>query len=109
MTAVCDGVTYTVAVENGGKNVGAAQIVDAHGHAILVTGTSAFIDTDADVILGFFTMGHGRGHANQTTTLCTVVQTATVGDFLPPDALPPGVLSTDTLVWTIEFVVVLKI
>ncbi len=112
MTAVCNGVTYTVAVENGGQNVGAAQIVDAHGHAILVRGTSTFTDTTADpnVVLDEFNLGHGSGHANQATTVCTTGQTATVGDFIPPGSvLPLGVSFADTLVWTIEFVVVLKV
>ena len=109
VTAVCDGQTYTVAVENGGKNVGAAQIVDAHGHAILVVGTSTFTDTTAGIVLGEFFMGHGNGHANQATTVCVSTQTASVGDFLPPDAMPPGVYASDTLVWVIEFAVVLKV
>ena len=109
VTAVCDGQTYTVAVGNGGQNVGAAQIVDAHGHAILVSGTSTFTDTTADIVLGEFHMGHGSGHINQATTVCTSTQTATVGDFLSPDAFPPGVYADDTLLWVIEFVVVLKV
>jgi hypothetical protein len=108
MIAICDGQTYLVAVESGGRNVGVAQIVDAFGHAILVSGTSTFTDTTAGVVLGQFDLGHGGGHANQATTVCTITQTATVGDFLPPDAFPSGVSADDTLVWVIEFVVVLK-
>ncbi len=112
MTAVCNGQSYTVATVNGGQNVGAAQIVDAFGHAILVSGRSTFTDVTAEpnVVLGEFISRHGIGHANQATTVCRSEVTATVGDFVPPDFVyPPGVLPSDTLVWVLEFVVVLKV
>jgi hypothetical protein len=109
MTAVCGGQTYTVVVENGGQNVGAVQIQDELGHAILVSGTSTYTDTTVNKVLGVFYEGHGSGHANQATTVCTTGQTATLADLYGPDpaAWPEGTAGTDTLVWTLEYVVVL--
>ncbi len=114
VTATCGGQTYIVAVANGGKNIGAAQIVDAFGHAILVHGTSTFTDTTVDVVLGQFETFHGAGHTNQAQTLCVSIQTATVGDFMTAAdvaGLPPElhVQLTDTLVFEIDFWVVLKV
>jgi hypothetical protein len=109
MTSVCDGQTYTVAVENGGRNVGAAQIVDAFGHAILVSGTSTFTDTTLDVVLASETYRHGLGHRNQATTVCRSETIATVGDFLPPDMIVAPMSADDELLWVLEYVVVLKI
>ncbi len=117
VTATCGDQTYIVAVENGGKNIGAAQIVDAFGHAILVHGTSTFTDTTVDVVLGQFESFHGVGHANQAQTLCVSIQTATVGDLMTAadlaqlqlDPAFKDVALTDTLAYQIDFWVVLKV
>ena len=108
MTADCGAQTYTVAVENGGKNIGAAQVVDAFGHAILVYGVSTITDTTQDIVLGSFVATHGGGHDNQAQTLCVVKITYTASDAFG-DALPPGVLATDTILYEIDFWVVLKV
>jgi hypothetical protein len=112
ITVVCDnGQSYTVAKENGGQSVGAGQVVGAHGHGILVSGTVTGTDTTASVVLFQGTIGHGSGHANQATTACTSVQTLTVADLGPPPGgvFPPGVAPSDTLVITVDVIIVLKV
>jgi hypothetical protein len=106
-----NGQTYTVAKENGGQSVGAGQVVGAHGHGILVSGTVTGTDTTAGVVLFHNAIGHGGGHANQATTACTSVQTLTVADVGPPPGgvFPPGVAPSDTLVITVDVIIVLKI
>jgi hypothetical protein len=108
VTADCGGQTYTVAVENGGQNIGAVQVVDAFGHAILVEGTSTVTDTTTDTVLDQWTSGHGSGHDNQTQTLCVAQMFYTAGDAFG-SSLPPGVASTDTILYEIDFWVVLKV
>lgn len=107
----CDnGQTYTFAVEAASKSNGAGQIVDALGHGMLVSGTANGTDTTAGVVLFQVSFGHGS-HPNQTTTACTSVETLTVADLGPPPGgvYPPGVSPTDTLVITVDVVIVLKI
>lgn len=108
VTAVCGGETYNVAVENGGKNIGAAQVVDQFGHAILVYGTSTITDTTTGSVLDSWVSTHGSGHDNQTQTLCvtTIWYSADVA-FGP--VLPPGVQATDTILYEIDFWVILKV
>jgi hypothetical protein len=108
MTADCGGQTYTVAVENGGKNIGATQVVDAFGHAILVYGVSTVTDTTQGIVLGSWVATHGGGHDNQTQTLCVIRITYTASEAFG-DALPPGVAATDTILYEIDFWVVLKV
>lgn len=108
VTAVCGSQTFTVAVENGGNNVGAAQVVDSFGHAILVSGTSTITDTTTDTVLGAWTSGHGGGHDNQAQTLCVTRIIYTGSDAFGPD-LPPGVGATDRILYEIDFWVVLKV
>jgi hypothetical protein len=111
-TLTCsNGQTYQIAVENPSGSNGAGQIVGANGHGILVSGTVTATDTTAGVVIFSSTLGDGRGHANQSTTACTEVTTGTVADLGPPPGgvYPPGVAATDTLVFTVEAVVVLKL
>ena len=111
-TLSCDnGQTYTVAVENPSGSNGAGQIVGAPGHGILVSGTVTATDTTAGVVIFAITLGDGQGHANQATTACTEVVTETVADLGPPPGgiYPPGVAATDTLIITVDAVIVLKL
>ena len=108
MTAECGGQTYTVAVENGGKNIGAAQVVDAFGHAVLVYGVSTVTDTTQDIVLSSWVATHGGGHDNQAQTLCVVQITYTASEAFG-DALPPGIAATDAILYEIDFWVVLKV
>jgi hypothetical protein len=107
-TADCGGQTYTVTGENGGQNIGAVQVVDAFGHAILVDGTSTVTDTTTDVVLDQWASGHGGGHDNQAQTLCIAQMFYTAGDAFG-SSLPPGVASTDTILYEIDFWVVLQV
>jgi hypothetical protein len=108
VTAICGDQTYNVAVENGGQNIGAGQVVDQFGHAILVYGTSTITDTRTGDVLDTWVMTHGSGHDNQTQTLCvtTIWYTA---DVAFGGVLPPGVQATDTILYEIDFWVVLKV
>lgn len=108
VTAVCGGETYNVAVENGGQNIGAVQVVDAFGHAILVYGTSTITDTTTDTVLDSWVSTHGSGHDNQAQTLCVTQMTYTA-DVAFGGVLPPGVQATDTILYEIDFWVVLKV
>lgn len=108
VTAVCGGQTYIVAVENGGQNIGAAQVVDQFGHAILVHGTSTITDTTTKTVLDSWVSAHGSGHDNQAQTLC-VTQVTYTADVAFGGVLPPGVQATDTIVYEIDFWVVLKV
>jgi hypothetical protein len=108
ITTVCGNQTYTVAVTNGGQNIGAVQVVDASGHAILVSGTSTITDTSTATVLDSWTSGHGSGHDNQAQTECVVDQWYTATDAFGPD-LPPGVGASDTILYRIDFWVVLKV
>jgi hypothetical protein len=108
VTAVCGGETYNVAVENGGKNIGAAQVVDAFGHAILVYAASTLTDSNTGTLLDSWDFTHGSGHDNQAQTACvtTISYTANVAFG---GVLPPGVAATDTILYEIDFWVVLKV
>lgn len=108
-TAVCGGQTYTVAVENGGQNIGAAQVVDAFGHAVLVYGTSTVTDATQDIVLASWVSTHGSGHDNQAQTLCVSEITYTASDAFAGGPLPTGVAATDTILYEIDFWVVLKV
>jgi len=112
ITVACDnGQSYTVATENGGMSVGAGQVVGAHGHGILVSGTFTGADTTASVVLFQSTIGRGSGHGEQATTACTSVQTLTVAALgTPPGGVyPPGIAASDTLVLTTDVIIVLKV
>lgn len=108
MTVDCGGQTYTVAVENGGKNIGAAQVVDGFGHAVLVYGVSTVTDTTQDIVLSSWVTTHGGGHDTQAQTLCEVEITYTASEAFG-DALPGGVAASDTILYEIDFWVVLKV
>jgi hypothetical protein len=108
VTAVCGGHSYDVAVENGSKNIGAAQVVDAFGHAILVYGTSTITDTRTGAVLDRWVSTHGSGHDNQGQTLC-VTQIWYTADVAFGGVLPPEVQATDTILYEIDFWVVLKV
>jgi len=109
VTAVCGGQTYTVSVENVGKNIGAAQIVDQFGHAILVYGVSTVTDTTAGIPLGSWVSAHGSGHDNQAQTLCVSKETYTADVGFGGGPYPDGVHASDTILYEVDFWVVLKV
>lgn len=108
VTADCGGQTYTVAVENGGQNIGAVQVVDEFGHAILVSGTSTVTDARTNEVLDSWESGHGGGHDTQAQTLCVTQMTYTA-DVAFGEVLPPSVQATDVILYEIDFWVVLKV
>lgn len=111
ITADCsDGNSYTVAVENGGRNIGAGQIVGAFGHAILVHGTTMQVDSTQNLFLGSWESFHGIGHSRQAQASCVSnlpPYTVTVDDAAY--GLPDGVFVGDLVLTTITFTVVLKV
>jgi hypothetical protein len=108
-TADCGGQTYTVAGENGGQNIGAVQVVDAFGHAILVDGTSTVTDTTTDAVLDQWTSGHGSGHDQQSQTLCVAQMWYLASDAYAGGPYPAGVSPDDTILYEIDFWVVMKV
>jgi len=108
VTAVCGGETYNVAVENGGQNIGAVQVVDQFGHAILVYGTSTITDTTTGNVVDSWVSTHGSGHDNQAQTLCVTKMLYTADVAFGP-VLPPDVQATDSILYEIDFWVVLKV
>lgn len=109
VTATCGGATYIVSIENTGQNIGAAQVVDQFGHAILVYGTSSVTDERTGEVLGSWVSAHGSGHDNQTQTLCVSIVTYLASDIYAGAPMPPSVLPSDTIVYEIDFSVVLKV
>jgi len=107
-----NGQSYTVAITQGGNSNGAGQIVDAQGHGIPASGTFTVTDTTQSVVLFQGSIGHGSGHANQTTTECTGQSfVGTVADLgpPPPGGYPTGVLASDSVVGSFDVFVVLKV
>ena len=109
VTAVCGDQTYIVSVENVGKNIGAAQVVDQFGHAILVYGVSTVTDTTTNAELGSWVSAHGSGHKNQAQTLCVSIETYTADVAFGGGPYPDGVGASDTIVYEVDFSVVLKV
>lgn len=99
-TFTCDGqpVTLLVAPGRQGNNWGAARVVDA-GTLIPVTIEYLVVDDTAGITLDDEVVSHGGpAHAQQQTIVCSVSQSAVLGDVAPPDVeLPPGVSSTDVV------------
>ncbi len=105
----CDGPgTITVAVQRGDGANGAAQIVDAKGHAIGVEATYTLTDLTTATVLGSETRatGHGDGHPNQLATHCSgVLFLGPASDFFED---LPGVSLTDTVQFTIDGFAIIK-
>ncbi len=108
----CDGLgTMTLAVQRGEESNGAAQIVDAQGHAIGVEAFYQLTDLNTSTVLGTMTTasGQGNGHPNQPVTHCSgVLFEGPASEFFSarqrkaePD-LPPGVGAGDTVQLTID-------
>lgn len=110
VTADCGGTTYTVVVENGGQNVGAVQVLDQFGHAIIVNGLNSYWEVEGGYWLGYYPSGHGAGHGSQTTTTCHAEHMYLVSDLMgPADAAALGIPLDDHVFWQLDYVVVLKV
>jgi hypothetical protein len=100
----CDGLgTITVSVQRGANANGAAQIVDASGHAIAVNAILTLTDLTTSTVIGTETTatGHGNGHSNQPATHCSgVLFEGSASDF--PGGVPAGVNPADTVQLTID-------
>jgi hypothetical protein len=104
----CDGLgTTTVAVQRGSGSNGAAQIVDANGHAIAVEDTFTLTDLTTATVLGTETRatGQGNGHPNQPATHCSgVIFQGPASDFFEDLAVPPK----DTIQFTVDGFAIIK-
>jgi hypothetical protein len=105
----CDGLgTTTVSVQRGANANGAAQIVDAKGHAIPVEAALTLTDLTTATVLGSETTATGNGHFNQPATHCYgVLFQGPASDFFGAD-LPPGVAATNIVQLTIDGFAVIK-
>jgi hypothetical protein len=100
----------TVSVARGDDNNGAGQIVGMQGHGIPVSFTFTITDETTAEVLDSETgqVGGGHAHPNQATTECSgTLFEGSASDFFGND-LPLGVSADDTLVVTIDIVVVIK-
>jgi len=110
VTADCGGTTYTVVVENGGQNVGAVQVLDEFGHAILVDGLNSYWEVEGAFYLGYYPSGHGAGHGGQTTTTCHAEHLFLVSDLMgSAEAAFLGIPLSDHVFWQLDYVVVMKV
>jgi len=109
--ASCDGLgTTAISVQRGAYANGAAQIVDAKGHAIGVEATYTLTDLTTATVLDSETTatGQGNGHPSQPTTHCSgVLFRGPASDFFEAD-LPPYVAPTDTVQLTIDALAIIK-
>jgi hypothetical protein len=103
----CDGMgTTTVAVQRGDGANGAAQIVDAKGHAIGVQAMFTLTDLTTATVLGSETTATGNGHPNQPATHCSgVLFQGPASDFFED---LPGVTPSDTVQFTIDAFAIIK-
>jgi len=107
----CDGIgTLTVSVAAGQNSNGAAQIVDAQGHAIEAAFSFTLTDVTTATVLDSENpnRGNGNAHPNQPTTHCSgVLFDGAASDFFGSQP-PPGVSPDDEILATFEVDVVLK-
>jgi hypothetical protein len=107
----CDGLgTIALSVQRGADANGAAQVVDAKGHAIGVEATFTLIDLTTATVLDSETTasGQGNGHPNQPATHCSgVVFRGPASDFFEGNLLP-GVAPTDTVQLTVDALAIIK-
>ena len=106
----CDGLgTVPLSVQRGENSNGAAQIVDANGHAIPVDATLTLTDLTTSTVLGTEMTATGNGHSNQSATHCSgILFHGSASDFFGTD-LPPGVAPMDTVQLTIDGFAVIKL
>jgi hypothetical protein len=108
----CEGFDQpiTVSVARGDDNNGAGQIVGMQGHGIPVSFTFTITDETTGDVVDSETgqVGGGHAHPNQATTACSgTLFEGAASDFFG-DELPPDVSADDTIVVTIDVLVILK-
>jgi hypothetical protein len=106
----CEGLgTVPLSIQRGDNSNGAAQIVDAKGHAIPVDATFTLTDLTTATVLGTEMTATGNGHPNQSATHCSgILFQGSASDFFGTE-LPPGAAPTDTVQLTIDAFAVIKL
>ena len=107
----CDGIGTVPITLTRGDSFGAAQFVDAKGHAIPVVLTVTVTDMTTGTVIDsqFFAVGGGHAHSNEATTHCSGVRfEGLASDFFGTD-LPPGVAAGDTIRSSFDGGVIIKL
>jgi hypothetical protein len=107
----CDGIGTVPITLTRGDSFGAAQFVDAKGHAIPVVVTVTVTDVTTGTVIDSqsFAVGGGHAHSNEATTHCSGVRfEGLASDFFGTD-LPPGVAAEDTIQSSFDADVIIKL